>query len=516
MAADPLAPYRAKRDFSSTPEPEGTVPRRRGKALSFVVQKHDATRLHYDFRLELGGVLKSWAVTRGPSLDPAEKRLAVEVEDHPLEYGGFEGRIASGYGAGTVLLWDRGWWEPDSEDPAGALEEGRLRFTLHGERLRGGWHLLRMRPRGRGGRNNWLLIKDEDAEARPGDGDALLREASGSVLSGRSLEAIAGKPAAPEAPRRGAAPKAGVAPAPPKPRAPSAAASGASSGTRAVVSGVVLSHPDKLLWPEEGITKRDLAEYMAAVTPRLFPWVEGRPLSLLRAPDGIGGERFFQRHGGRGVSRLLSQVTPRGEDAPLLQVDKPEALVGLAQWGALEIHPWPARSATITRPDRLILDLDPAEDLPFGAVVEAALALRQRVEALGLVPFCKTTGGKGLHLVMPVTGASWKRLHEVAGRICEALEQEAPDRFTTSSAKAERGGRIFLDFQRNARGASAVAAWSPRARPGATVSMPLAWGEVTPGLDPKAFTIRTAPGRLKGADPWTAFEASARPLSRKA
>ncbi|MBP0444511.1 non-homologous end-joining DNA ligase [Roseomonas sp. SSH11] len=510
MADDPLAPYRARRDFRSSPEPEGAAPkRRRAKMLSFVVQKHDATRLHYDFRLELGGVLKSWAVARGPSLDPADKRLAVEVEDHPVEYGRFEGRIAEGYGAGIVMLWDHGRWEPASEDPAADLERGSLRFTLHGERLRGAWHLVRMRPRGGEAKHNWLLIKDEDGEARPGDRDALLANLTTSVATGRDMEALGGKPAAtPGPPRKRAAPRKKDAAAAPPPKRP-------ASSSRVAVAGVTLSHPEKLYWPEDGITKRELAEYMEQVAPRLFPWIEGRPLSLLRAPDGIGGERFFQRHGGRGVSRLLSQVKPRGETSSLLQVDRPEALVGLAQWGALEIHPWPARSAAITRPDRLILDLDPAEDLPFGAVVEAALMLRERVSALGLVPFCKTTGGKGLHVVVPVEGVSWKALHDTAGRICARLEEEAPDRFTTSSAKNDRPGRIFLDYQRNARGASAVAAWSPRARPGATVSMPLDWSEVRPGLDPKAFTIRTAPMRLKEADPWKDFSASAQPLPGK-
>jgi len=516
MALDPLAPYRAKRDFRSTAEPKGAIPRgRKGKALAFVVQKHDASRLHYDFRLELNGILKSWAVTRGPSLDPADKRLAVEVEDHPVEYGRFEGVISMGYGAGTVMMWDRGTWEPASDDPAGDLEKGRLSFTLHGERLHGAWHLVRMRPRGRETKHNWLLIKDDDEEARPGDGDALLEEFDRSVSTGRNMAGIAGR--ADDKPPRQPSPKrarrtetAKGADAP-----PSGEAKSASSG-RSVVAGVALSNPDKLYWPDEGITKRDLAEYMEAVAPRLLPWIAGRPLSLLRAPDGIKGDRFFQRHAGRGTSALITQVKPRGEKSPLLQVDRMEALVALAQSGTLEIHPWPARSRTIAQPDRLILDLDPAEDLPFTAGVEAALMLRGRIEAMGLAPFCKTTGGKGLHIVVPIApGASWKGLHDTAAMICKALEAEAPERFTTDNSKAVRGGRIFLDYQRNARGASAVAAWSPRARPGATVSMPLDWSEVTKTLDPRAFTLRTAPARLKDTDPWAGFDAAAKPLPGK-
>lgn len=280
------------------------------------------------------------------------------------------------------------------------------------------------------------------------------------------------------------------------------------------VASVPLTHPDRVYWPGDGITKRDLAHYLEAVSPRLLPWIVGRPLSLLRAPDGIGGETFFQRHAGRGTSARITQVKPRGETSPLLQVDGVEGLVALAQFGALEIHPWPAKGASITRPDRLILDLDPAEDLPFNRVVEAALAVRDRVAALGLAPFCKTTGGKGLHVVVPVSGMSWKGLHDAAEGLCKALEAEEPSRFTTESAKAARTGRIFLDYQRNARGASAVAAWSPRARPGAGVSMPLDWAEVAPGLAPRAFTLRTAPARLAAPDPWAGFEEAARPLPK--
>jgi bifunctional non-homologous end joining protein LigD len=195
--ADPLARYRAKRDFSRTSEPQGgSAERTRAKGpLRFVVQKHAARSLHYDLRLELNGVMKSWAVTRGPSLDPADKRLAVEVEDHPLDYRTFEGTIDEGYGAGTVMLWDQGIWEPDPEigDPAVALDKGNLKFSLQGDRLRGKWDLVRMKPRPREQQPQWLLIKRHDAEERPGEGRRLVEEATTSVATGRTMEQIAAR-----------------------------------------------------------------------------------------------------------------------------------------------------------------------------------------------------------------------------------------------------------------------------------------------------------------------------------
>lgn len=191
-----LGTYRAKRDFTVTSEPRGKVAPRKGKKLRFVIQRHDATRLHYDFRLELAGVYKSWAVTKVPSLDPATKRLAVEVEDHPLDYGTFEGVIPEGqYGGGTVQLWDSGTWQPQSDDPNGDLAKGHLKIELFGERLHGGWALIRMRDErarpGQSVRHNWLLIKERDEHAQPGEPDALLAEDT-SVKTGRTLEEIAG------------------------------------------------------------------------------------------------------------------------------------------------------------------------------------------------------------------------------------------------------------------------------------------------------------------------------------
>jgi len=890
VVASKLDRYHAKRNFSRTGEPAGEVVEGSTGRLRFIVQKHAARRLHYDLRLELDGVLKSWAVTRGPSINPADKRLAVQVEDHPLSYGDFEGTIPEGeYGGGTVQLWDRGYWQPQpGVSPRQSLREGELKFRLFGQRLTGSWVLVRMRHSREGagntggngsGRADWLLIKHRDSQlppqsvpqkqkeqraacalleedasvasgrtmaeitagkgrkpkpfmtkdvpgvsvavsgamfsrsdagragdrtkgarvrranagdakrvkrlpqfiepelcqlsARPPlgeqwlhevkldgyrlqlrvtDGKAQLRSRKGlnwtarlkamvcaasglpdciidgelvaldgsggpsfavlqaalaerrtdelvfyafdllfleqldlrdqplverkrqlrTLLSGHSsqlayvdhirghgdtawlsacrsqLEGIVSKRSAAAyrsgrgsdwvkskcragqevviggmttdheqlrsllvgvmrnrklvyigrvgagfgasvskrvltqlrplvtdinpfhgstAPRGGArvswltprlvaeiafagwtsggmvrhaafkglrqdkramdvqaeAPVVDQLSVHPANRAAGNSRSRITAGdgnqrrtdnkTQAkVVAGITLSHPDRILWPameDHPVTKLDLAEYYLRVSQWLIPHIERRPCSIVRAPNGIEGEQFFQRHRIRGTAPQLHVIKLTGDRKPYLTIDSSKALVAVAQMAGLELHPGNGLPGRPDIPGRLVFDLDPAPEVDFKRVIKAALELGERLSALGITSFCKTTGGKGLHVVAPLSArhvrgksADWPTAKLFAQTLCAQLAADNPDQYLINPSKAARRDKIFLDYLRNDRLATAVAPLSPRARLGAPVSMPLRWSQVRAGLDPQRFTVRSVSERLSKGDPW--------------
>ena len=857
-----LEQYRAKRNFSATPEPKPKVAAKSERGHSFVIQKHAARRLHYDFRLELDGVLKSWAVTRGPSLIPGEKRLAVEVEDHPLDYGSFEGTIPKGeYGGGAVMVWDRGIWTPLG-DPHKGLAKGHLEFDLAGQKLHGRWHLVRMKRRPREKHDNWLLVKADDEYARPEGAPDILEKMPDSAATGRTIEDIAtdepgwssrtgriekakaDPPGAATAAPRGAKPSrsakartarqavgsldpssvkgakkavmpdfvepmlASLASAPPAGErwlheikfdgyrleahvaggrirlltrrgldwtdkfgariydafgalpldaaiidgelvvenelgastfsllqadlsegrtdrfryyafdllyldgwdlrqaalidrkallekliaASSGEVVGFSShieesgevvlrhacrlGLEGIVSKlrdssyrsgrgkswikakcsarqefviggfvpstamrdaigslslgvydseglryvgrvgtgfsvaaakslykrldplriatnpfskkltadearnlryvkpelvaevdfrtwtadnllrqasfkglredkpagevvqeagpdpeysppprqappreanvtVALTHPDRIYWPEQGVTKQGLADYYAQVWPHMAPFIVGRALALLRCPEGIEGQKFFQKHAWKGLNKNIVLVKDPQEAEPLITIRNLDGLIALVQSAVLEIHPWGSTIDDWERPDIIIMDLDPGEHVSWEAVIEAAKEVRQRLEAAGLTAFVKTSGGKGLHVVAPVKPeADWPAAKAFTKAIADSMAADSPDRYVSTITKAKRTGKILIDYLRNQRGMTAVSAYSTRARPGAAVSMPLEWSELSTDIGPAYFTVLNAPGRLAALrrDPWEGFRAAAAPI----
>ncbi|NVZ83387.1 DNA ligase D [Pseudomonas yamanorum] len=820
--AKPLSEYNAKRDFEVTAEPAGSAPRgrNRAQALSFVIQKHDARNLHYDFRLELDGVLKSWAVPKGPSLDPSQKRLAVHVEDHPLGYGSFEGSIPAGqYGAGDVIVWDRGVWQPH-DDPRKAYAAGKLKFTLIGEKLAGDWTLVRTRLKGSGDKEQWLLIKENDQQARPvADYDVVLAEPKsvlsdatvgrekntvaakkttrkssaalpdqfapqlatlvdhapdgdwvyeikfdgyrilarirggevrlftrnghdwtdrlprqakalealklkdswldGEVVSlnaeglpdfqalqnafdiGRSLdivyylfdapflegrdqreagvearrtalkdvlnrskskllrfsesfaanqrdifesacdlalEGVIGKRAGspyvskrspdwiklkcrlrqefvivgftrPQGSRSGfgalllavnddtglvyagrvgtgfdqaalkkiseqlkalerdASPLAkpltsaqarGVHWVEPqlvgevqfaewtregvvrqaafvglrtdkpvaqivheqprsakslkeKPRKKAAEASAAA--------GVKITHPDRVIDTQSGTQKLQLAQFYEGISEWILPYLRNRPVSLLRAPEGIAGEQFFQKHSERLAIpniKQLDQALDPGH-ARLMEIDSPAALIGAVQMGTVELHTWGATTDKIETPDLFVLDLDPDPALPWKSMLEAAQLTLSVLDELGLEAFVKTSGGKGLHLVVPLARRdNWETVKAFAKAIAQFMTEQLPERFTATSGPKNRVGKIFIDYLRNARGASTVAAYSVRARPGLPVSVPVSRDELKNLHGAQQWTMANLHERLQGLkkDPWAGY-ANRQKISKK-
>jgi bifunctional non-homologous end joining protein LigD len=549
-----LEEYRRKRRFDVTKEPAGvkTPAKRRAsrRALAYVVQKHRATALHYDFRLEWNGVLLSWAIPKGPSLDPAVKRMASHVEDHPLEYAPFEGIIPAGeYGGGTVMVWDRGTWTPETPDVDAALAKGDLKFTLRGEKLKGSWVLVRTKGWGSSKKPSWLLIKHRDAFASDED---VAESRPRSAVSNRLLTEIAldeggdvekastGDPVG-EVERLLADPKklqrktnANPAVWHSKPRGKkseetgekislkvkSAKSTGAARRDQSVQPPpapsresssfpVPVSNPSKIFWPEEGWTKSDLIAFYAGVFPRLKPYVDNRPLSLERAPDGILGEPFYQKEKPASMPRDTPTVAVRhGKDRKVTNTvvgGKLETQLALANLGCIAVHVWGSRADDLDRPDWVCFDLDPDSGSIVDAV-RASLKVKQALDALDLVSFVKTSGGKGLHIFVPITrGPTTDEVTWFAKELGTRLAAAWPKDLTMEMRIAARKGRVFLDSFRNAFGQTVVSPYSVRRRPHAPVSTPLAWSEVVPSLRSEDFTIGNFAERLRKRDPWADF-----------
>jgi bifunctional non-homologous end joining protein LigD len=518
-----LKTYRSKRSFDITPEPRGRVASAAGHR--YVIQKHAARRLHYDFRLELDGVMKSWAVTRGPSLVPGEKRLAIHVEDHPIEYNTFEGTIPKGeYGGGTVMIWDRGRWVPEG-DPEQGYRKGRLTFRLAGEKLHGLWHLVRMQSRAGERQDPWLLIKADDDAARPQRAPDILEEEPWSVATKRSLDEIAqGKPARKRRPVKARAKpgtakrtrtKTGTSKSA-KPRRRAAPAANRSSAVkrskpvarkpaRAAAAGqaVELTHPDRVYWDDVGVTKQELADYNRDVWDRTAPHVVGRPLALLRCPDGASGQCFFQKHAHATFNQgHILRRRDKGDE--IIAIEDLDGMIALVQAGVLEVHVWGSTLARIDVCDRMVFDLDPGPGVSLADVVAATKETRARLADFKLESFVKTTGGKGFHVMVPLNPAPWDAVREFAHALALAMEADAPDRYISKMTKSKRKGRIFIDYLRNGRGATSVAAYSTRARTGAPVSTPIDWSELNARLAPDKFTVRNLRQRLARLrhDPW--------------
>jgi bifunctional non-homologous end joining protein LigD len=277
-----------------------------------------------------------------------------------------------------------------------------------------------------------------------------------------------------------------------------------------------LSHPGKILWPDVGASKQDLANYLIEAAPWMIAHVYGRPCSLVRAPEGVDGEIFFQRHAmpGRGQPGV---ATIEGSDEPYVQIDDAQSLVNLAQLSVVEVHPWNCAPFQPAIPGRLVFDLDPAPEVAFDEVIAAALELKDRLRGIGLIPFLKTTGGKGLHVVMPLeadANSTWRQAKLLAHTLCQQMVRDSPKKFVATSSKARRSGKIYLDYLRNDTKATAVAPLSPRARPGALVSMPLDWDQARKGLDPSRYSIRTAMMLLAKSKAWSDYSGSQKSLLR--
>jgi len=505
-----LGPYQSKRDFSRTPEPAGTAPHEpAGGQRRFVVQRHRARQVHYDLRFEIDGVLASWAVPRGPTLDPAVKRLAVHVEDHPIEYLDFEGVIPKGeYGAGDVIVWDIGTWEPHgTDDPAAAVAAGELHADVTGHKLRGRFVLVHSEGN-RWESNQWLLLHKDDEYAVSGWNPEDYPE---SALSGRTNEQVR---ADPERIWRSDLPpaQASVAVRPPVIARPDdaelAALAALGTGGKWQVFGrdLRLTNLDKELFPgrngEPPVIKRELISYSARIAPVILPYLVGRPLNMHRFPGGAAKPGFWHKqlpdHAPEWVPRWRNPAAKPGETTTYLVVDEPAALVWAANFGALEWHAWTSRTSDPGSPTYALIDIDPGEGTPWDDVLVLARLRRTALEHLGVRAGVKVTGRRGIQIWIPVApGLTFHDTRAWTEQLSKTVGAVVPDMVSWKWDIRERGGKARLDYTQNVHHKTLVAPYSPRAAAGAPVSAPIAWDELDdPSLRPDGLTIRAMPDRV--------------------
>jgi bifunctional non-homologous end joining protein LigD len=511
-----LEEYRRKRHFDRTPEPSGGAAHGH-TGRRFVVQRHRARRLHYDLRFEIDGVLVSWAVPKGPTLDPSSRRLAVHVEDHPIEYFDFEGVIPAGeYGGGDVIVWDRGTWEPvGTDDPARAVADGELHVDVEGDKLVGRFVLVRSDGRGSrarsGDKEQWLLLhkRDEHAVAGWDPEDHPL-----SVKSGRTNHEVAASPDAAwhsDRPASSAEERLGAAALPPfAGPSPDELASLDALGREGwwVLQGrrMKLTNLDKVLFParrgDPALTKRDLIRYHACIGPVMLPYLYDRPVNTRRHPDGVTAQGFWQKavpsHAPAWITRWRNDDADPGETEWYVVADSVPTLVWLANHGAVELHPWTSRAAAPDEPTYALIDIDPGTDTTFDDVLVLARLYRTALDHLGVVARPKITGKRGVQIWVPITpGPSFDDTRRWVEQVSRAVGATVPELVSWAWRVEERRGLARLDFTQNAINKTLVAPYSTRAAPGGPVSVPIEWDELDdPDLRPDAWTALTVLDRV--------------------
>jgi bifunctional non-homologous end joining protein LigD len=530
--------YREMRDFDRTPEPAGEPPDRvtTGEPARppgpydsrprFVVQRHRARRLHYDFRLEVDGVLASWAVPKGPPLDPSVKALAVHVEDHPIEYLDFEGVIPKGdYGGGDVIVWDRGTWQPsDTDDPAAAIDKGELHFDLYGEKLSGRFVLVR-RQRG-DGNEQWLLLHKNDEHAVTGwDPEDHLR----SVKSGMTNDEVAAAPPALwRSDRPASTAEVTLREAPDGHAGPGAASTDATRARWSAPTAdelaalddlgregrwelqgreLMLTNLDKVLFPprddgEPPVTKRDFVRYHACVAPTMLPYLEGRPVNLHRYPDGVDRPGFWHKevpgHAPEWLERWHYDEADPDETQWYAVLDSVPALAWMANFGAIELHPWTSRVPYVHEPTWAYVDIDPGPANDFDDVLVLARLFRAALDHLDVVARPKVTGQRGVQIWIPLrAGYTFDETRGWVQTVSKAVGATVPELVSWAWQKKDREGRARLDYTQNAINRTLVAPYSARPAPGGPVSVPLDWDELDdPDLRADRWTLSTVLARV--------------------